>query len=238
MTQAGGQSAVNLTPTVTHIVQLDGAADDPRFAAAADRGRLDAGTLTVSTQPVVAPDAGGAVGAEATVLERGGPFDLPAQVTTWEMFLSWTLADPPLEIDVVALVVDVHEKVLSDDHFVFFNSLQTPGGSVLLDVDTDGEAEVTLNLDELSNPGVRVIVGAVVSGDATFGDVGPLEFVLRDPSGAPIVRSVLDAATIEKSMLVAEFYQRDDAWRIRAVGQGYEDDLQQFVERHGLSVDG
>lgn len=68
-------------------------------------------------------------------------------------------------------------------------------------------------------------------------DVGPLEFVVRDTAGAPIVRSVLDAATVEKSMLVAEFYQRGDAWRIRAVGQGYVDDLQQFVERRSVTVE-
>jgi hypothetical protein len=29
----------------------------------------------------------------------------------------------------------------------------------------------------------------------------------------------------------------NDAWRIRAVGQGYGDDLQQFVERHGVTVE-
>ena len=31
-----------------------------------------------------------------------------------DLFVSWTLADPPLELDVVALVTDADEKVLSD----------------------------------------------------------------------------------------------------------------------------
>jgi hypothetical protein len=27
--------------------------------------------------------------------------DLPDEVTTWDLFVSWTLADPPLGLDVV-----------------------------------------------------------------------------------------------------------------------------------------
>jgi stress response protein SCP2 len=37
------------------------------------------------------------------------------------------LADPPLELDVVAFVTDAEEKVLCDEHFVFFNALGNPG---------------------------------------------------------------------------------------------------------------
>ena len=75
-------------------------------------------------------------------------------------------------------------------------------------------------LDELSNPGVRV-VGASPAGGRTFGELGPVELVLRDTNGAPWARTVLNAGTTENSLVLAEFYQRGDRWRFRAVGQGF-----------------
>ena len=162
--------------------------------------------------------------------------DLPDEVTTWDLFVSWTLADPPLELDVVALVTDADEKVLSDEHFVFFNALETPGREVRLEIETNGESRLVVDLDELSNPGVRVVVGASLAGGRTFGELGPVELVLRDTDGAPWARTVLDAGTTENSLVLAEFYQRGGRWRFRAVGQGYEEPLAGFATRYGVDV--
>jgi DNA polymerase-3 subunit epsilon len=47
---------------------------------------------------------------------------------------------------------------------------------------------------------------------------------------------VLDAGTTENSLVLAEFYQRGDRWRFRAVGQGYEEQLAGFATRHGVNI--
>ena len=172
----------------------------------------------------------------ARILRRGEVTDLPDEVTTWDLFVSWTLADPPLELDVVAFVTDADEKVLSDEHFVFFNALETPGREVRLEIETNGESRLVVDLDELSNPGVRVVVGASLAGGRTFGELGPVELVLRDTDGAPWARTVLDAGTTENSLVLAEFYQRGGRWRFRAVGQGYEEPLAGFATRYGVDV--
>jgi DNA polymerase-3 subunit epsilon len=39
-------------------------------------------------------------------------------------------------------------------------------------------------------------------------------------------------------MLLAELYRRDGAWRVRAMGQGYDDDLGALAVRYGVVVDG
>ena len=49
--------------------------------------------------------------------------------------------------------------------------------------------------------------------------------------------AVLDAATTERSMIIAEIYRRNDLWRFRAVGQGYDDGLAEFAIRHGVEVE-
>ena len=106
--------------------------------------------------------------------------DLPEELTTWDLYVSWTVADPPLELDVVAFVTDAKENVLSDEYFVFFNALETPAGEVRLEIETNGESSLAVDLDELSLPGVRVIVGASLAGGRTFGELGPVELTLRE----------------------------------------------------------
>jgi hypothetical protein len=64
---------------------------------------------------------------------------------------------------------------------------------VRLEIETNGESRLAVDLDELSLPGVRVIVGASLAGGRTFGELGPVELTLRDRDGAPWARTVVDA---------------------------------------------
>ena len=185
--------------------------------------------VTAAPTPTTSPTT-------AQLMRRGEVIDLDPWISRWDLFISWALTDPPMELDVVAFVVDANHRVLSDEHFVFFNALESPGGEVTLELDPS-ETRVSLNLDELAVPGVRVIVGASMAGGHTFGDLGPVELTLRDTDGAPVARSVLDAGTVETSLLLAEFYQRNNAWRMRAIGQGHQELLEQFAIRHGVNVD-
>lgn len=259
----GGRVAVNLTPTVSHLIALGAADTDIRYPRTTHLLRLDPVTLLIAPgipAPAPAPsqadtppvpdhqtDAAAEPVGDATppdpapvpparILRRGEVTDLPDEVTIWDLFVSWTLADPPLELDVVAFVTDADEKVISDEHFVFFNALETPGREVRLEIETNGESRLVVDLDELSNPGVRVVVGASLAGGRTFGELGPVELVLRDTDGAPWARTVLDAGTTENSLVLGEFYQRGGRWRFRAVGQGYEESLAGFATRYGVDV--
>jgi DNA polymerase-3 subunit epsilon len=82
-----------------------------------------------------------------------------------------------------------------------------------------------------------VLLAAAIDGTATFGDVGPIELILRDEHGAPAARATLDAATDERSLILGTLYQRHGTWRWRAVGQGYPDALPDLAIRHGVDID-
>jgi DNA polymerase-3 subunit epsilon len=83
------------------------------------------------------------------------------------------------------------------------------------------------------------VVAAVLDGDGvTFGDVGAIEIEATPGSeGGVVARSVLDAATEERTLLLAEVYLRADVWRLRAVGQGYTTDLAELVRSYGVDVE-
>ena len=47
----------------------------------------------------------------------------------------------------------------------------------------------------------------------------------------------MSAATKERSLILGSLYQRNGAWRWRAIGQGYQDDLANLAIRHGVDID-
>lgn len=224
----GGTVAVNLTPSVTDVVELDGADRDRRYPATAGLGRLDPSTLDVETP------AAAEVVAEPRRLRRGEVVDLPDGPGRWEGYLTWPAG---AELDVVALLVDGDERVLSDQHFVYFNQLTAQDAAVELTVDTSGEARIVMELDDVGDDVRRIVLAATTNGGSTFRDIGPVELLLTDGLGAPFVRGICDAATTEQSLLVAEIYRRRDTWRIRSIGQGYDDGLRELAVRYGVDVD-
>ncbi|WP_280305784.1 TerD family protein [Nocardia neocaledoniensis] len=89
------------------------------------------------------------------------------------------------------------------------------------------------------NTAPRVVFAAAVDAtDVTFGDVGAIELdIAPGLESSTAIRSTLDAATVERTLVLAELYLRGDTWRIRAVGQGYEDGLAELARRYGVEVD-
>ena len=72
----------------------------------------------------------------------------------------------------------------------------------------------------------------------TFGDVGAIEIeAVPGVEQGAIAHATLDAATEERILLLAEVYQRADAWRLRAIGQGYTTDLADLASGFGVAVE-
>ncbi len=78
-------------------------------------------------------------------------------------------------------------------------------------------------------------MAAALDGACTFGDLGAVTLSL-DGQEATAATATLDAGTTERTMLLAEPYRRGDAWRVHAVGQGYDDGLADLAVRHGVNI--
>lgn len=55
--------------------------------------------------------------------------------------------------------------------------------------------------------------------------------------GTTETRTILDAATVERSLVLGEFYRRGEGWRFRAWGQGYEFDAAALARHYGVDVE-
>ncbi|WP_217168134.1 TerD family protein [Streptomyces sp. AC512_CC834] len=239
--ELGGAAAINLSAGVTDVVVLDGGRADrrlPRITALL-LPTYDAAWLVA---PVVTETPGaGRRRAAAHVLPRGGVVDLPLPdgrepAHRWTVTASWA-QQTACEIDVVAFVLDGDDQVSFDEDFVFYGAPENPGGTVRLLSDGPTEQTVGVDLAALPPSARRVVVAAAIDGSPTFGDVGALHIVSGPgSSAAALAQATLDAATTERTMLLAEIYRRGRSWRLRAVGQGYDHGLGALARGYGVDV--
>ena len=173
------------------------------------------------------------------VLPRGGVVDLPDDVRSWSVSVAWpeTGTAIAVEVDVVAFLTDQDNEVRADSDFIFYNAPIAASGAVELTLDLANEALVNIRLDRVPSDVEGITVAATLPARHTFGSVGPLHLVARTDAGAGFLRSTIDAATTEQSMLLARVYRRAARWRFRTVGQGYEFGLAELATRFGVDVD-
>jgi DNA polymerase-3 subunit epsilon len=238
--ELGGSAAVNLSASVTDVVLLPRGENDRRMSRITalelpvhDLHWLTAPTATTTSDAALRPQ-------DPQVMPRGGVIDLPMphgrSAPEWYVTAAWA-PQPDCAIDVVAFLLDEDEQVVFDEDFIFYGTPESPAGTVRLL--TGGPAEQTIALDLASLPPAtrKVVVAAAIDGAATFGTVGAIQIgAAPGSSGAPLARATLDAATTERTMLLAEIYRRGPAWRLRAVGQGYDHGLDALARGYGVDI--
>ncbi|MFC8362924.1 TerD family protein [Streptomyces griseorubiginosus] len=233
----GASAAVNLSASVSDVVVLPGGATDRRMTRIAALGLRvhDADWLDAPT-PVPRKSAPATRPGTAEVLVRGGVLDLPEAAAPWTVAATWR-QQTGCDVDVVAFAVDAQEQVPGDEDFVFYGAPEHPDGTVRLTTDGPTEQAVTADLERLPLEIHRIVVAAAIDGAATFSDVGAVEITATCGIGAaPTVRATLDAATTERTMILAEIYRRAGSWRLRAVGQGYDHGLADLARGYGVDV--
>ncbi|MEU2295912.1 TerD family protein [Streptomyces antibioticus] len=237
----GASAAVNLSASVSDVVVLPGGETDRRMTRIAVLGLRvhDAGWLHA---PVHQDPAAGEPADTVAVLVRGAVLDLPDTDTGTGTGTAWTVAatwrqQTACEVDLVAFAVDGRELVPGDEDFVFYGAPEHPDGTVRLATDGPTEQAVTVDLARLPLEIHRVVIAAAIDGAATFSDVGAVEITATCGVGAaPTARATLDAATTERTMILAELYRRGEGWRLRAVGQGYDHGLADLARGYGVDV--
>lgn len=236
----GGAAAVNLSASVTDAVLLTGGERDRRMPRITSL-QLPVHPAEWLTAPTAAapPARAREVAPSPRVLPRGGVIDLPGAGSTaegWSVSATWA-QQTGCEIDVVAFTVDCDEQVSRDEDFVFYGAPESPDGAVRLLRDGPTEQTIVMDLAALPPAARKVVVVAAIDGGTAFGDIGPVHITLG--AGADTTRlaqATLDAATTERTLILAELYRRGPLWRFRAVGQGYDRDLAAVARGYGVDI--
>jgi tellurite resistance protein TerA len=165
--------------------------------------------------------------------------NLPVAASAVRVELGWRAGPGVPDADASALLL-VNGKVRSDADFVFYNQPAHASGAVRHEGKRAAAGTVT---DTLSvdlgrvEPAVDTIVLAA-SADGGFGQVPGLNIrVLDAVGGAEIARFDSSDATVETAFVLGELYRRQDGWKFRAVGQGYDTGLGGLATDFGITVD-
>ncbi|GHJ92155.1 chemical-damaging agent resistance protein C [Streptomyces sp. NE5-10] len=187
-------------------------------------------------------------------LAKGGNVSLSKEapgLTAVLVGLGWdvrTTTGTDHDLDASALLLNDTGKVASDRHFVFYNNLTSPDGSVEhtgdnLTGEGDGDDE-SIKVDLASVPAdISKIVFPVSIHDAdargqSFGQVrNAFIRVVNQADNVELARYDLseDAAT-ETAMVFGELYRHGAEWKFRAVGQGYASGLAGIAADFGVNV--
>ncbi|WP_083418626.1 VWA domain-containing protein [Pseudofrankia sp. BMG5.36] len=177
-------------------------------------------------------------------LTKGANAALPDRLL--EITVGWRPADAGsanTSLDVCALRLGANGKVREDTDMIFFNAPSSPDGSVRhIGRTPDGAAEV-VTVDPTAQPAdvQSIVVTAtidVVTPQLTFGGLGVWAKVKDLSSGTEVASFDPPRLGPEKALVVVELYRRADAWKIRAVGQGYASGLAGLATDYGVDVGG
>ncbi|WP_446041313.1 restriction endonuclease [Streptomyces sp. SID1121] len=188
------------------------------------RGRLGDGAAV----PTSAPTSGAA----------GGTPPDQDDFNTLGMTWAGTVA-----LDVCALVCH-GSRVLSDDHFVFFNNERTPDGSVRMVPAAAGDrAAIRVAFDDLPTAADRLVMVAavdpVVNPEADLSGFTEAGIRLRDRAGTELDRlDVSDGRPGETALVLGSFRRRAGGdWDFVPGGKGYRSGLGGLVGDFGIDTE-
>lgn len=83
---------------------------------------------------------------------------------------------------------------------------------------------------------VGVLLSLPPGGPARFGAVAASHIAVTDADGTPLAEYTLTGLDAETAVVALELYRRQGAWKVRAVGQGYDGGLAALFADHGLTA--
>ncbi|MGC0329844.1 restriction system protein [Streptomyces sp. SAI-170] len=146
-------------------------------------------------------------------------------------------------LDVCALVCHGN-RVLSEDHFVFFNNPQSPDGSVrAASAVAPDKAAVRVSFDALPQHADRLVLVAAVDPEvnpqADLSGFTDACIRLLDPGMTELGRlEVSDGRVHETALVLGSFRRRPSGdWDFVLGGKGYTGGLEQLVGEYGIEVE-
>ncbi len=187
-------------------------------------------------------------------LSKGGNVSLSKEapgLTNIVVGLGWdvrTTTGADFDLDASAIACRADGRVVSDAHFVFFNNLKSPDGSIehtgdnLTGSGEGDDEQIKVNLSGMPGEIDKVVFPVSIydaeSRGQSFGQVrNAFIRIVNGAGGTEIARyDLTEDASTETAMVFGEVYRHGADWKFRAVGQGYASGLAGIARDFGVNV--
>ncbi|GAB4530780.1 MAG: TerD family protein [Pleurocapsa sp.] len=150
------------------------------------------------------------------------------------------------DIDASIFLLGNNEKILSDNHFIFYNNLASPDPDKSVEHLGDnrtgaGEGDdevIQINLQKVPGDIQKIVITVTIheakERQQNFGQVhNAFVRVVNVANGEEVARyDLTEDFSVETALIMAEIYRKDEEWRFNAVGAGYEGGLQALLDRY------
>jgi len=147
------------------------------------------------------------------------------------------------DLDASVFIVGANGKILSDNHFVYYNNTKSPDESVIHTGDNltgagDGDDEqISVDLSKISADAVEICFVVTIHQADTrrqnFGQIRNSFIRIIDSSNTELVKYELDEDfSIETAVEFGRIYKRNNEWKFEAVGSGMKGGLQDFLTKY------
>jgi tellurium resistance protein TerD len=162
----------------------------------------------------------------------------------WDINITDTGAD--FDIDASIFLLDSNEKLISDQHFIFYNNQNSPDpeqsvkqrGDNLTGAGEGDDEIIDINLKtvpaDIAKIAIAVTIHEAEKRHQNFGQVqNAFVRIVNCQNEEEIIRYDLsEDFSVETALIMAELYRKDGEWRMNAVGAGYEGGLPALLNRY------
>lgn len=139
---------------------------------------------------------------------------------------------PGADIDVSAFLVTETGRVRSDADMCFYGQPSVAEGAVVLSGSANGETRFTVSPGHVPAGIEKVLFTATIyENRASFSKLSEITFEASGVQG-----QIPCAGMTETALILAEIYQRNGAWKVRVVGQGFNGGLAALAKHLGVDI--
>jgi tellurium resistance protein TerD len=150
------------------------------------------------------------------------------------------------DLDSSLFMLGSNEKLISDNHFIFYNNLTSPDpdkslqhmGDNLTGVGDGDDEVIKVNLNKVPSDVQKIVVTVTIheaqQRSQNFGQVRNafVRIVNAQTKEEAVRYDLVEDYSIETALIMAELYRKDNEWRLNAVGSGYQGGLKALLDRY------
>ena len=147
------------------------------------------------------------------------------------------------DLDASVFILGENKKLISDEHFVFYNNLQSPDGAVIHTGDNlDGEGEdddesIKIDLTSITSQAAEIVVVTIHKADErkqNFGQVhNSFIRIFNTDTQEEILKYELEEDfSVETAVEFGRIYKKNGQWKFEAIGVGQKGGLQEYLNKY------